>query len=133
MNYDEVKAVLFPVLEGMGYTLDLVDNFDLQPAVVIFNRQNKTMEIDPKADSVNQVIGALSMYFENFPFCCNRAIYFQDGRNPDKKECLSNFGYVRLNDYDLKKFIRFIHAIMIAANVGNAAFVRGAVKEGGVA
>lgn len=126
MNFDKVKAVLFPVLEGMGYTLDFDENFDLQPAVVIFNRKNKTMEIDPKANSLNQVIGALSMYFENFPAWCERAIYFQDGHNPpDEKERLSNFGYVRLDDYDLKKFIRFIHAIMIAANVGKAAFVRG--------
>lgn len=117
MNFDEVKAVLFPVLEGMGYTLDLVDNFDLQPAVVIFNRQNKMMEIDPKADSFNQVIGALSMYFEDFPAWCERAIYFQDGHNPDGKAFSFDFktGYVRLNDYDLKEFIRFIHAIMIAA------------------
>lgn len=118
MNYDEVKSVLFPVLEGMGYTLDLVDGFDLQPAVVTFERKTKTMCIDPKADSFQQVIGVLSMYFERFPWICKRAIYFQDGHFPGGetlvfKDCA--IGYVRLSDYDLKKFIRFITAIMIAA------------------
>lgn len=39
MNFDDVKAVLFPVLEEMGYTLDLNDGFDIQPAVVTFDRQ----------------------------------------------------------------------------------------------
>lgn len=116
MNYDEVKVVLFPVLEEMGYTLDLDDEFDLQPAVVTFDRKRKKMCIDPKADSLNQVIGALSMYFERFPACCERAIYFQNGRTPpDRKDYLPDLGYVRLSDYNLKEYIRFIMAIMIAA------------------
>jgi len=128
MNYDKVKAVLFPVLEGMGYTLDLDDGFDLQPAVVTFDRQNKTMCIDPKADSLNQVIGVLSMYFERFPSPCKKVTYYHDGQCPDEAERRlesSNFelGYVRFNDYDLKEFFRFICALMLAANV----------KKGGVA
>lgn len=118
MNFDEVKTVLFPVLEGMGYTLDLDEGFDLQPAVVTFDRQNKTMCIDPKADSFHQVIGALSMYFERFPWICKRAVYFQGGHRPDGhvfafKDCA--IGYVDLDNYDLKKFVRFICAITIAA------------------
>lgn len=117
MNFDEVKAVLFPVLEGMGYTLDLDASFDLQPAVVTFDRESKTMCIDPKADSLNQVIGALSMYFECFSASCERAVYFQ-GENPsdeDEKLFRDKIGYVSLNKYDLRKFIRFLHAIMLAA------------------
>lgn len=123
MNFDDVKAVLFPVLEEMGYTLDLNDGFDIQPAVVTFDRQNKTMCIDPKADSLNQVVGALSMYFEEFPAFCERAVYFQGERPSDENEKLFRFktGYVRLNKYDLKEFFRFIHALMIAANIGNSA------------
>lgn len=120
MNYDEVKSVLFPVLEGMGYTLDLVDGFDLQPAVVTFERKTKTMCIDPKADSFQQVIGVLSMYFERFPWICKRATYYHDGHCPDEAKRRFEFsgfelGYVKFNDYDLKEFIRFITAIMIAA------------------
>lgn len=117
MNFDEAKAVLFPVLEGMGYTLDLDEGFDLQPAVVTFDRKNKTMSIDPKADSLNQVIGALSMYFECFSASCERAVYFQ-GENPsdeDEKLFRNKIGYVRLDNYELKSFVRFIHAIMLAA------------------
>lgn len=117
MDFDEVKAVLFPVLEGMGYTLDLDDGFDLQPAVVIFDRDSNTMTIDPKADSLNQVVGALSMYFEHFPAFCERAIYFQGDHPSDEDGKLFKFktGYVRLDNYRLKGFIRFIKAIMLAA------------------
>lgn len=117
MNFDEVKAVLFPVLEGMGYTLDLDDGFDLQPAVVTFDRKSKTMCIDPKADRLNQVIGALSMYFECFSASCKRAVYFQGGNPSDEDEKLfrDKIGYVRLDNYDLRKFVRFLHAIMLAA------------------
>ena len=117
MDFDEVKAVLFPVLDRMGYTLDLDDGFDLQPDVVIFDRKNNTMIIDPKADSTNQITGVLSVYFEHFPAFCERAIYRPGKRPSDADEKLFRFkiGYVRLNDYDLKKFVRFINAIMLAA------------------
>ena len=117
MDFDKVKAVLFPVLEEMGYTLNLYDDFDLQPTVVTFDRKDKTMCIDPKASSLIQVIAVLSMYFECFPACCERAVYFQGKRPYDEDEKLLNFkiGYVSLDNYDLKKFIRFIHAIMLAA------------------
>lgn len=117
MNFDEVKAVLFPVLEGMGYTLDLDASFDLQPVVVTFERKSKRMCIDPKADSLHQVIGTLSMYFEEFPTPCERAIYSLGERpsNEDEKLFRNKIGYVSLDNYDLRKFIRFLHAIMLAA------------------
>lgn len=63
------------------------------------------------------------MYFEEFPAFCERAVYFQGERPSDENEKLFRFktGYVRLNKYDLKEFFRFIHALMIAANIGNSA------------
>jgi len=117
MNFDEVKAVLFHVLEGMGYTLDLDASFDLQPVVVTFERKSKRMCIDPKADSLHQLIGTLSMYFEEFPAPCERAVYSLGERpsNEDEKLFRDKIGYVRLDNYDLRKFIRFLHAIMLAA------------------
>ena len=117
MNFDEVKAVLFHVLDRMGYTLDLDASFDLQPVVVTFERKSKRMCIDPKADSLHQLIGTLSMYFEEFPAPCERAVYSLGERpfNEDEKLFRDKIGYVSLDKYDLRKFIRFLHAIMLAA------------------